>query len=152
MRDVRHAICGHREGRSGGRSRAGERLVSVRVRSERTVYTGPRLLSAIPRPPERVAGQDLISVTQTRNPVSPKTVQKAIQGYGRRAGIEGVRCSPHTFGHMFATWWLRNGGDVFTLHRVLRHPSLEMVKRWLSLSTDDLQAAHRRWPPVDALR
>jgi len=99
-----------------------------------------------------VPGQDLIFVTQTGDSLSPKTVQKAIQEYGRRAGIEGVRCSPHTFRHTFATWWLRNGGDVFTLQRILGHSSLEMVKRYLSLSTEDLQAAHRRWSPGDALR
>jgi integrase/recombinase XerD len=95
---------------------------------------------------------DPLFVTSTGRQVSQRSFQTRLARYGRKAGVEGVRCSPHTFRHTFATWWLRNGGDVFTLQRILGHSSLEMVKRYLSLSTEDLQAAHRRWSPGDALR
>jgi len=41
-----------------------------------------------------------------------------------KRGIEGVRISPHTFRHYFAIQFLRNGGDIYVLSRILGHYSV----------------------------
>jgi len=50
----------------------------------------------------------------------------------------------HSFRHSFAVFYLRRGGSVFHLQKVLGHSSLEMTRRYANLVTADLQAVHER--------
>jgi len=49
----------------------------------------------------------------------------------------------HAFRHTFAVNYLRKGGSVFHLQKVLGHTSLEMTRRYANLITEDLQAVHQ---------
>ena len=62
----------------------------------------------------------------------------------KHLGITGVRCSFHTMRHSFAVAYLRNGGDVFRLQRILDHAKLDMTRRYVNLQTEDLQVVHQR--------
>ena len=72
-------------------------------------------------------------------------------GYGRKAGLKGVRCSPHTLRHTAAVKFLRNGGNVFSLQRLLGHASLEMTRRYCELADTEVKRAHLTASPVDNL-
>ena len=85
-------------------------------------------------------------------PLTPNRIESIIENYANRAGITGVRASPHTFRHTFAITYLRNGGDVFTLQRILGHETLDMVRNYVTLAQTDLQEAHLRCSPVDNLK
>ena len=71
---------------------------------------------------------------------------------GRKAGIEDVRCSPHTFRHTFAKKSLVNGGDLFALQKILGHSSLEVVRLYVNLATADVHSQQRKYGPVDMMR
>jgi len=85
-------------------------------------------------------------------PLTPNRIESIIERYASKAGIQGVRSSPHTFRHTFATTYLRNGGDVFTLQRILGHETLDIVRNYVNLAQYDLQEAHLRCSPVDNLK
>jgi integrase/recombinase XerD len=62
-----------------------------------------------------------------------------------KLGITGVRCSFHTLRHSFALAYVKHGGDVFRLQRILGHSKLEMSRRYVNLSLSDLQEVHQRF-------
>ncbi|GAI85632.1 unnamed protein product, partial [marine sediment metagenome] len=82
-------------------------------------------------------------------PLTRNGVQQMLRRAGKRAGITGVRCSPHTFRHTFAKNYLLNGGDIFSLQRILGHSSLASVRVYLNLFTADIKKQHRRFSPID---
>ena len=134
---------------------AGTALVTGKGGKERIVPIGSAALYAIRRYIEARGGQERgpVFMESGGRPMSNRAVYKAIRELGIRAGVSGVRCSPHTFRHTFATRYLTLGGDVLTLQRILGHGprSLDVTRRYVTLVDADLRAAHRRFSPGDHL-
>ena len=104
------------------------------------------------RPNPMYPVSDNLFLTRDGMPLTSNRIQSIIELYALRANIQGVRASPHTFRHTFAVSYLRNGGDVFTLQRILGHETLDMVRNYVCLAQSDLQEAHLRCSPVDNLK
>jgi integrase/recombinase XerD len=85
-------------------------------------------------------------------PLRSEQVYRRIRELGESARIDGVRCSPHTFRHTFAKTFLVNGGDLFTLQKILGHSSLAVVRLYVELSPEDVQIQHRKHSPVDRIK
>ena len=62
----------------------------------------------------------------------------------RKLGFTSPGRTVHAFRHTFAVNYLRRGGPVFRLPKVLGHSTLEMTRRYVNLVTADLQAVHER--------
>ena len=71
----------------------------------------------------------------------------------RRAKQVGIKAPGlHEFRWAFALNFLRNGGDIITLQRLLGHSSLVIINRYLALVDDDLKAAIEKHGVVDNLK
>ena len=81
----------------------------------------------------------------THNGTSPsqRNLSRDFKLLCARLGITGVRVSFHTLRHSFAVEYLKAGGNVLYLQRILGHTTLEMTNRYVrSLGIDDLKAVH----------
>ncbi len=78
----------------------------------------------------------VLFVTCYGEPVDRYRARRIIQARCEKAGITSVRCSPHTFRHTMAVSYLRNGGDVFSLQKMLGHTDLAMTRRVRRTLTD----------------
>ncbi|HEY3396365.1 MAG TPA: tyrosine-type recombinase/integrase [Armatimonadota bacterium] len=68
-----------------------------------------------------------------------------IQRYGEKAGIEGVRVSPHTFRSTFATNFCRDGGSIVHLQTILGHTTMEMSRRYAVVADEDAFESSRKF-------
>lgn len=71
-----------------------------------------------------------------------------IRLYGDKAGIKSTRVSPHTFRHTFAKLYILNGGDPFTLQKILGHHDISMVRKYVQMNQHDIQEKHEQCSPL----
>jgi integrase/recombinase XerD len=124
-----------------------ERLVPIGAKVQKALWK----YSARYRPEPATPRYEQIFLTRDGRPLTKDRLEALVERYGKKAGITGVRVSPHTFRHTMAVTFLRNGGDVFSLQRILGHSQLEVVRGYVNLAQADISRVHRRNSPVDNL-
>jgi integrase/recombinase XerD len=83
--------------------------------------------------------------------ISVNSVQQFIRRIAIKAGLQGIRCSPHVFRHTFATTFIAKGGTDFVLKDILGHASLQPTLKYTHLQPKDLQRQHEKFTPVEDL-
>jgi integrase/recombinase XerD len=120
----------------------------------RRVFVSPRTRDALKKYIQArgyVPGNTYLFLNFENLPMKGRNVQERLKIYGKKARIEGVRVSPHTFRHTFAKMYIMRGGDPFSLQALLGHSTLDMVRHYINLWGSDLQKMHRKFSPVEHL-
>jgi integrase/recombinase XerD len=87
--------------------------------------------------------EDLLFASRTCTALGRRDVLRDVKLLCKELGFVPPARTLHAFRHTFAVNYLRRGGSVFHLQRVLGHSSLDMT-RYANLCTADLQAVHER--------
>ena len=103
------------------------------------------------RPSSATTCCDYVFLTREGTMLTKNRVEIRMKHYGEKAGIRGVRCSPHTLRHNACLLWLRTGGDVYSLQALTGHSSLEVLRSYVNLTQSDIKRAHQRHSPIDNL-
>jgi site-specific recombinase XerD len=122
---------------------------------DRIVFMGARTAKAHRRWLElrgfRTGYSDALFIDRKGEPLKPRWVQQVIARLGVKAGIKGVRVSPHTLRHTAATLAVKNGMDPFALQRLFGWENISTALKYVHLAGTALREAHAKASPVDRL-
>lgn len=86
----------------------------------------------------------LLFATRRGTRVRRMTALRGVKILCHQLGFDPPARTLHAFRHTFSVNYLRRGGSVFHLQKVLGHSTLEMTRRYANLVTADLQDVHER--------
>ncbi|MFS0637295.1 tyrosine-type recombinase/integrase [Mesobacillus foraminis] len=92
-------------------------------------------------------GCETLFVTYDGRPIVSNTWRRRLTELGEKAGINNKRVSPHTFRHTGALFYIMNGGDPFSLQKILGHTDMSMVRRYIQMSDTDIKNQHKIFSP-----
>lgn len=111
-----------------------EKMISLQLRARRVGDEGIQ------------GGEALFANIINSDPISYSTLENLMIRLEKRSGVHDVHC--HRFRHTFAISYLRNGGDIYTLQKILGHSTLDMCQNYLDIVRTDIIAAHAKASPV----
>ncbi len=117
------------------------RLVPISVQGRKALF---RWLS-------RSDGRLVFGTKQGRQ-WSARNAYRDVTALCRRLGITAPRVNPHALRHCFAVSYIRNGGDIYRLSRILGHASIATTQLYLrSMGLEHLQEGHAKYSPLGRL-
>jgi len=122
---------------------------------DRIVFMGARTAKALRRWIElrgfKTTFSDALFIDRKGEPLKPRWVQQVIARLGVKAGIKGVRVSPHTLRHTAATLAVKNGMEPFALQRLFGWENIQTALKYVHMAGTALREAHAKASPVDRL-
>jgi integrase/recombinase XerD len=94
---------------------------------------------------------EFVFVSNIGTKYNPNSFRKRLRMYGKKANIE-KRVSPHVFRHMFCRNYILNGGDVFTLQRIVGHAEISTTRKYIQMDYVTIKNQHALYSPVTRLR
>lgn len=109
----------------------------------------PEFRQVLARLAEGKKSSDFIFPGQNgKNPLSDSAVQLIIKKLFKRAGIKGVRASPHTGRHTRGALGDLLGLSTYSNRRLLGHTTTQMTDRYSELNLEELRVEDRRFNPL----
>ena len=75
-------------------------------------------------------------------------LQQIVRRTMRRAGFKPPKIGPHTLRHTFGVQYIINGGDMFSLQRIMGHQRLSTTMVYVAMSTELVARQHAKFSPM----
>lgn len=132
------------------------RVSSGKGKKDRIVPVGVPALEAIAAYRDAVAGQPKYRLQETPDPalflnrcfsrISVRSIARILDTQAKQVGL-GMRVSPHSLRHSFATHLLDGGADLRAVQEMLGHESLSTTQRYTHMTLDRLMAVYDQTHP-----
>jgi integrase/recombinase XerD len=97
-------------------------------------------------------GADFLFMTAYGEPMTTKGLTRQFTTIRKNAGLNGIKASCHALRHTFAKFYIQNGGDPFTLQKLLGHSRMDIVRVYVQMNVNDLAEAHKKFSPANKFR
>lgn len=88
-------------------------------------------------------------IDRCKKPMTEDGIRQLFLRVKAKTGID--RLHPHILRHTFATKYLMNGGDLFSLQQIMGHTTLDMVRKYSHVASAYLLRSHQKYAPLDNL-
>jgi integrase/recombinase XerD len=79
-------------------------------------------------------------------PLKADAMRRRLHRLGRRIGIE--RLHPHRFRHTFIRNYILNGGDIFTLQKIVDHSDIKTTRKYIQMEDVHIKEQHNKFSPI----
>lgn len=100
---------------------------------------------------DRYKESEYVFCTNKGTVLQERSFESNFTNYGERIGKKEI--NPHLLRNNFAKRFLMNGGDIFTLSKILGHSSIKVTEQcYLDLQTEDLKKQYEKHSPLMNLK
>lgn len=79
------------------------------------------------------------------------TTGKLDKAFRKLCDEAGVKITPYQLRHSFATYWVKDGGNLFVLQKLMGHSRLSMTMRYTDIDEGQKQEQHSHFSPVNKI-
>jgi site-specific recombinase XerD len=124
----------------------------AKTRTERTLPISPitsKAIAELIRNRHQAWGDNIpVFPTSDGMVMTSESWSRRLVKYSKELG-EKVR--PYDLRHCFALYYLRNGGNVFSLQKTMGHSTMDMTRRYVAFSSVDVRENHTKASPLGKL-
>lgn len=100
---------------------------------------------------DRYRDSNYLFCTNQGKAVQTNNFEANIRKYAKRVGLKDIH--PHVLRNNFAKRFLMNGGDIYTLSKILGHSSVTVTEQaYLDLNQDDLAEMYKKHSPLKNMK
>jgi integrase/recombinase XerD len=92
-----------------------------------------------------------VFVDRNAKPLTANAIKNIFKRLKEKMQFTNVRCCAYDFRHTFSHRFLTNGGDIFSLQKMLRHSDIAMSQRYLALWGTALHEQNNKFNPINRI-
>ncbi|MBI5267924.1 MAG: tyrosine-type recombinase/integrase [candidate division Zixibacteria bacterium] len=93
---------------------------------------------------DKKTATERVFLNRQGQPLTVRSINRLVKAFAKRRGL---KFTPHTLRHSFATHMLENGADLVLIKEILGHSSLSTTQKYTHVTAETMKAAYRKAHP-----